>query len=83
MPITKLVAVPVSTARSFALAGTQVRSVEIAGGYDEIEAVTRRQATSDNGPVDRRTTLAQRGLNRHRRGGLAGRSLPGVTAQTC
>ena len=60
MPITKLVAVPVSTARSFALAGTQVRSVEIAGGYDEIEAVTRRQATSDNGPVDRRTTLAVR-----------------------
>ena len=58
MPITRLVAVPVSTARSFALAGTQVRSVEIAGGYDEIEAVTRRQATSDNGPVDRRTTLA-------------------------
>ena len=58
MPITKLVAVPVSTA--WATAGTQVRSVEIAGGYDEIEAVTRRQATSDNGPVDRRTTLAVR-----------------------
>ena len=48
---------PVASSLLAAQVGTPTGSRRLP---DEIEAVIRRQATSDNGPVDRRTTLEVR-----------------------